>query len=138
MFISALAGFLAGLVVGALGWHWLGSRPRALKGDEAYLLAAAFAAEGRLRIRREAAPSGERLLLLKEFPNPRRMVDRGQVGRLLTLQLLAPDPSGLEDRYLLTAEGRRRAEALPPFPLPLTRPGSWFNSISKPRRRVPR
>lgn len=138
MHIAALLGFALGLVLG--GWlvHARNRRATSLKDDEAYLLAAAHAAGGRLRIRRDVAPSGERLLVLKEFPNPRRILDRGQIGRLLAHGNLIQDPSGHEDHYRLTPLGLQRAQALPPFPLPRLRTGAWFNSLSRTRRRIAR
>lgn len=138
MLIPFFLGFLCGLLASVIGWRLKDHFQLTLKDDEKYLLTASRAAKGRLILRREQALTGETLLLLKEFPNPRRMEDQGQVERLLARKLLVPDPSGVPDRYLLTPKGRKRCEGLPAFPLQLVRQGSWFNSISQPLRRVRR
>ena len=138
MFVSFFMGFLTGLSVGAGAWLLREHAPFGLKEDEKYLLAAAKAARGRLIIRRETASTGETLLLLKEFPNPRRIEDHQQIEKLLAMKFLVADPSGLPGRYTLTKVGAKRSDRLPDFPLQPVRAGSWFNSISRPLRGVRR
>lgn len=134
MFVSFTIGLLCGLSLGAVPWVLQRHGSLFLGEDEKYLLAAARAANGRLILRHDA--SGPSLLLLKEYPNPRRMEDQGQIQRLIDRKLLAEDPSGTPDRYVLTSAGRKASERLPEFPLQPVRQGSWFNSLSTPVRRM--
>jgi len=136
MFIPFTLGLLCGLAFAGGLWLFRGSFQSSLGDDESYFLAAARAANGRLILRRDRAASGAPLLILKEFPNPRRIENRGQIKALLARKLLAPDPAGIPDRYVLTQAGQKRAERLPVFPLEVVRQGSWFNSISRPVRRM--
>ncbi|MBK8791864.1 MAG: hypothetical protein IPN59_01705 [Holophaga sp.] len=138
MLISFTLGCLCGLAMGIGGCLLKGRLHNPLGEDEKYLLAAARAANGRLILRQEKASSGTPLLLLKEYPNPRRMEAHGQIDQLLKRKLLIPDPSGIPDRYQLTPAGRQRSEQLPEFPLQPVRQGSWFNSISRPPQRFVR
>ncbi|MDP2877386.1 MAG: hypothetical protein Q8O00_14460 [Holophaga sp.] len=136
MFIPFTLGLICGLTLAAGLWLLRDRLLSPMGDDEGYLLAAARAANGRLLLRRDQASSGASLLLLKEFPNPRRIENRGQIKTLLDRKLLEPDPSGIPDRYVLTQAGQKRAERLPVFPLELVRQGSWFNSVSKPVKRM--
>ncbi len=132
MVIAAfILGFLCGASLLALRPLLSGGRLRPLGEDEKYLLAAAGAASGRLILRQETAPGGPPLLMLKEYPNPRRMESRDQVQQLLDRKLITPDHSGVPGRYVLTPTGWTRAKRLPEFPLRPVRQGSWFNSISR-------
>lgn len=103
--------------------------------DELYLLCAARLAAGRL-ILMKGAPGGR--LILKEFEDARPMENRGQIQRLLARQLIAPDPSGLSERFILTQAGWDRIRKLPAPPLQMVRKGNWFNSVSGKQRRPAR
>ncbi|HEX9080628.1 MAG TPA: hypothetical protein VF768_00030 [Holophagaceae bacterium] len=132
-----VAGFACGLLAAAGGWHLHKGIAR-FSEDEKYLLAAARAARGRLILKQDQGPSGNPILLLKEFPNPRPIQDKGQISRLMDRRLLQADASGIPGRFVLTPEGWRRTQKLPEFPLPLIRQGSWFNSISRRPQRIAR
>lgn len=106
--------------------------------DEKYLLAAARAAKGRLILKQDGG-SGSSLLLLKEFPNPRRIENTLQIETLLARKYLQPDASGIPGRYTLTTAGWALSQKLPEFPLQPVRSGAtWFNSISRRPLRLPR
>jgi hypothetical protein len=130
-------GFGCGLLAAWGGFH-LRQQLSRLGEDEKYLLAAARVARGRLIEKQDQGVSGTPILLLKEFPNPKPIQDKGQISRLVERHLLQADASGIPGRYALTPEGWRASEKLPEFPLPLVRQGSWFNSISRRPQRVVR
>lgn len=101
--------------------------------DELYLLCAARAASGQLILMR-GAPGGR--LILKEFEDPRLLENRGQIQRLLARRLIAPDPSGISERYVLTPAGWERLRRVPAPALKAVRRGNWFNSVSGRTRRA--
>ncbi len=131
VFIAFLLGFFCGLSVLGLRAVFKNGFSLPLGEDEKYLLAAARAAEGHLVLRLDSGTSGTSLLLLKEFPNPRRLENTLQIETLLARKFLQPDVSGLPGQYTLTPLGWTRSQKLPAFPLQRLRPGaSWFNSVS--------
>ena len=139
VFIAFLLGFVCGLSALGLravlktGFHL------PLGEDEKYLIAAARAAEGRLILTQGAGTSGTSLILLKEFPNPRRLENTLQVEKLLARKFIQPDGSGLPGHYTLTPAGSAQGRKLPDFPLKPLRPGaSWFNSVSRRSGRLAR
>jgi len=138
VFVAFLLGFACGLSL-------LGVRALLKRGirlplgeDEKYLLAAARAAKGRLILKLDSGNSRSSLLLLKEFPNPRRIENTLQIETLLSRKFIEPDSSGLPGRYVLTAAGWAQSKQLPEFPLQLSRQGAWFNSISRSIGRIAR
>jgi len=133
-----LLGFSCGLVAMGLWQHFRQGFTPLLGDDEKYLLAAARAANGRLILKEDRGMSGTPILLLKEFPNPRRIEDKGLLEKLVGRRLIQVDGSGAAGRYLLTARGWTCSQKLPEFPLQPIRPGSWFNSISRKPQRIVR
>jgi hypothetical protein len=140
MVILAFAlGLLCGLSVPWLRGAFRHGLRLPLGEDENYLLAAARAAKGRLILKLEAGSAPSSLLLLKEFPNPRRIENTLQIEKLLARNYIQPDPSGIAGRYVLTTRGWALSQKLPEFPLQPIRSGAtWFNSISRRPVRLPR
>lgn len=136
--VAFLSGLLCGLALAFLRTG-LGGLLLKLKHplgeDELYLLCAARAANGRL-ILMKGAPGGR--LILREFEDAKPLENRGQIQRLLARQLIAPDPSGISERFILTPAGWNRIRKLPAPPLQIVRKGNWFNSVSGKQRRPPR
>ena len=117
---------------------WLLKLRNPMGDDEKYLMTVARATGGRLIVAEEATVSGPPLLKLRELPHQRELLQRDQVQRLMNRGLLKPDPSGLPGRYLVTPEGWAYVKHLPVILVDVQRPGSWFNSVSRRVKVVPK
>jgi len=138
VFVSFLLGLACGLAIVSLRSLFRNGFHLPLGEDEKYLLAAARAASGRLILKQDSGTSGTSILLLKEFPNPRRIENTLQIEKLLARKFIQADASGVPGRYTLTPAGMKCSRTLPDFPLQPVRPGSsWFNSISRRPVRLP-
>jgi len=136
--VAFLVGVLCGLALRSLAPFLKGGFRLPLGEDEKYLLSAARAAKGRLILRQGRGSSSPSLLLLKEFPDTKRLENTMQIEKLLARKFIQPDDSGKSGRYVLTAKGWAQSKDLPEFPLQPIRQGAWFNSISRSLGRIPR
>lgn len=131
-------GFLVGLLCGLAAIMFRSSldgivlRLRyPLGADERYLLCAARATGGRLILKTEEPGVAPAVILIRDLPGHRYLQRRDQLERLLKRGLLAPDPSGIPGRFMLTPPGWAVIKKLPPLPMEGNSRGSWFNSVSR-------
>lgn len=133
-----ILGFICGISILPLRTLLKNGFALSLSEDEKYLLSAARAANGRLILKQDQGTSGTPIILLKEFPNPRRIEAAGLIEKMVARKLIQLDISGVPGRYTLTSVGWARSQKLPDFPLQPIRPGSWFDSISRKPPRIGR
>jgi len=136
--VAFLLGVACGLLLPRLRTLLKGGLRMPLGEDEKYLLRAARAAKGRLILKQASGSSGSSLLLLKEFPDTRRLENTMQIEKLLARKFIQADDSGKPGRFVLTSKGWAQSKDLPEFPLQPIRQGAWFNSISRSLGRAAR
>lgn len=136
--LAFILGFISGTSILGLRKLLKNGFVLSLSEDERYLLSAARAANGRLILKQDRGTSGTPIILLKEFPNPRRIEATGLIEKMMDRKLIQLDISGVAGRFTLTSLGWMKSEKLPEFPLQPIRPGSWFDSVSRKPHRVVR